>query len=140
MTTMTQDQAGAGPTGSGRRRWRRAFRTALVVAGTLLLVLVSRSVNSNTSVSSRVVQQVCQGRVCVRRVHSPDLLLVPGNRSVQVAVRDAHGQLIPRVLAEADPFDDYSDVKVGWKDGGVTLTDGTAVLGWDADAIAGLDD
>jgi hypothetical protein len=111
----------------------------LGAVGVLLLVLVSRFVTSNLVIHQSVVQRSCQGGFCVERVHAPDLLFVPGNRKVRVG-HDADGPVQGRYYGADDPFGDYSDVTITWKDGGVSLTDGAATLSWSAQTLGRIDD
>jgi hypothetical protein len=113
-------------------------RPLILAAGPLLLVLGVRMIIGDNLVLFRsVTQRSCQGQICVERVHSPDLLFQRGNRFVQVVVRDADGTSEPRRLSVDDPFG-ATTVEVTWPSGGVSLTDGSAVLTWDADTVASL--
>jgi len=137
MTTATSDRIdGRTPKpGSPRRRWRAPL---LAGTATVLLILASRTVNSDLTLFSTVTQRSCQEQMCVERVSSPDLLFAPGSRRVQVVLRDANGQTQPRMLVENDPFGQYGEVSIVWKDGGVSLSDTAAVLSWDAESLARL--
>jgi hypothetical protein len=108
-------------------------------AAALLLVLVSRFVTSDLVIFSTVSQRSCQDGFCVERMHTPDLLFVAGTREVRLG-HQAEGKVQGRFYAEHDPFDEYSDVTIDWKDGGVSLSDDAATLTWDADTLARLDD
>jgi hypothetical protein len=110
----------------------------ILAAGPLLLVLAARMViGDNLMLFRSVVQSSCQGQLCVERVHSPDLLFQRGRDLVQVVIRHADGTTEPRRLSVDDPFGEAA-VDVSWRSGGVSVTDGSAVLTWDADAIAAL--
>lgn len=122
-----------------RRTRRRQLGPLMGGVGVLLFVLVSRFVTSDLVIHSSVIQRSCQSGFCVERVHAPDLLFVPGRREVHIR-HDANSQAQGRYLVERDPFDDYSDVEIVWKDGGVSLSDKVATLSWDADALGNLDD
>ena len=123
---------------SPRETRRRGFGPLLAAAGALLLVLASRFVTSDLAIHTSVIQRSCQSGYCVERIHAPDLLFVPGFRRVQLA-HDAKGADKGRHYVEDDPFDDHSQVKIRWENGGVSLTDGAATLTWDAQAIGRLD-
>lgn len=139
MTTTT-DEPPNRPAPTTRTRRRRRPGPLVGAAGMLLLVLASRTLTEGFTVHSSITESSCQNGFCVERRHSPDLLFVPGLREVRVVVRDAQGHTQPRFLIEDDPFGPYADVKITWSNGGVSLTDGAAVLGWDASALKSLQD
>ncbi len=136
MDTTTQtEQPAQRPT----RRRRGRLGVLWGATGMLLLVLVCRFVLSDMVIRPEVVQRSCQGGVCVERVHTDDLLFVPGSRKVELG-HEAPGQS-GRVYVEDDPFDDYSDVTITWNtDGSVSLDDGSATLTWRAGLMEHLDD
>ena len=140
-TTTPISNPTPGPTPGSTPRTTRGRRLGplwgAVVA--LLLILVSRFVTSDLAVFSTVSQRSCQDGFCVERLHTPDLLFVPGSREVRLG-HDTKGTVEGRFFVERDPFGDYSDVAIEWKDGGVSLSDGAATLTWDADTLARLDD
>ena len=135
MTTTTD-----APMNGSAGRFRRRSGPLLGAAAMLLFVLAARTLTDGFSVHTTITESSCQDGFCVQRRHSPDLLLVPGRREVRVLVRDAQGHTQPRFLTEDDPFGPYADVKITWTEGGVRLTDGAAVLSWDAAALNSLDD
>ena len=120
-------------------RTRRRFGLLGAVFGTLLVVLVARFATSDLTMFESVGERACQGSLCAERVHSPDLLLVPGHREVRVG-HEIDGSVQGRFYAAEDPFGEYSDVKIVWTDAGVSLSDQAATLTWDTKTLAGLDD
>src|SRR4051794_20950460 len=129
MTTTTHDQTDDRTPGPASRRRRRGG-ALLAVAGTLLLVLVSRTLTSGDTFVSSIAQRSCQGHFCVERVHSPDLLFVPGSDTVRVVPYDAEGHPLGRILSVDDPFSGSENVSIAWPDGGVRLSDSMATLSW----------
>ena len=109
------------------------------IFGTLLVVLVSRFATSDLTLFESVGERACQGSLCAERVHSPDLLLVPGHREVRVG-HEIDGSVQGRFYAAEDPFGEYSDVKIVWTGTGVSLSDQAATLSWDAKTLSRLDD
>ncbi|GLY27760.1 hypothetical protein [Kineosporia sp. NBRC 101731] len=117
-----------------RRRWPVAVGAAV---GTVLVILGGRFVNGGLNVFERVAQESCGNGFCVQRIHSPELLLVPGYDVVTVWQEGNPG----RMYSSGDPFDEYSEVVITWEDGGVTVSDGgPARLSWTADSLARLND
>jgi hypothetical protein len=124
---------------SNPRRTRRRWHGPLWAVGALLVVLASRFVTSDLVIHSTVTQRSCENGFCVERMKAPDLLLVPGRREVHLRP-DVNNMDLGRYYVAQDPFSEYSDVKIEWSNGGVSLSDGAAVLTWDADTIGRLDD
>jgi hypothetical protein len=132
MTTSAPEQTSQKSL-SGRR-----FRGRFVGgAAMLLLILVSRAVTSDLIAATNVTQRSCSGKLCVERLDRPDLLFVSGFHQVRVGEVDADGQIQGRYRIANDPFDN-SDVTIEWTDGGVTLSDTSASLRWDAAVLGNL--
>ncbi|GAB6901311.1 hypothetical protein [Kineosporia succinea] len=141
METFTASPQPAGPSSPAHRR-RRWPLVLGVVSATVVGLFGVRFFNENLSVGEinvfeRVVQESCDDGFCVQRLHSPDLLAVPGHDVVLAWQRDAPG----RMYRSNDPFDPGSQVTITWEDGGVSLSDaGAATVSWDAAELHRLND
>jgi hypothetical protein len=131
-TTPPKDVSNSGRERSG---WIAPLIGAI---GAILVILVARAVTSDLLIHPTVAQRSCQGGFCVERVHTPDLLFVPARQEVHVK-QEGTGKTQGRYYTARDPFDEFSDVQIVWKDGAVHLSDGAAILAWDADTLGRLD-